>query len=224
LLSKTPLTDFILKKKPILCNPIFKPKITPKGKIIPSERGKQMLMQLLVRKSTKKFLFAIVEEDFADFLFSFLTFPLGGVLQMLNGFSSFSCIHILHKSMTELSPKRCLISQELKNKLCKPQIFPNFEVRNQILPIKTAVLRRKSSGEILKFIDPKPSPSGGYAKGPLTIMVMDDLVMTPMSSFDGVSYLERMKVPLNDVEEIIINIGVKEVRECVRLHLELFFI
>jgi hypothetical protein len=34
-----------------------------------------------------------------------------------------------------------------------------------------------------------------------------------MSSFDCVSYLERMKVPLNDVEEMAINIGVKEVKE-----------
>jgi hypothetical protein len=32
-----------------------------------------------------------------------------------------------------------------------------------------------------------------------------------MSSIDGISYLERMKVPLNDVEEIVIDIGQKEV-------------
>lgn len=35
--------------------------------------------------------------------------------------------------------------------------------------------------------------------------------MTPMSSIDGISYLERMKIPLNDMEGMIINIGKDEV-------------
>jgi len=169
-------------------------------------------MKLLVRKSTRNILFATAEEDFADFLYSFLTFPLGGVLQMLEGLSSLSCIDILYKSMTELSPERCLRSQELKDKLSNPQIFPNFEVRNQILPIKTAMLTTDFGLVPLEFIDPESSLSGGFVRRPLTIMVTDDLVVTPMSSFDGVSYLERMKVPLNDVEEIVLNIGVKEVK------------
>jgi hypothetical protein len=220
LLSKTPLTDFILKKKPTYADeglpseegkPIFQSKIGI-GKGLPSEEGKQILIKLLVRKSTRNILFGIAEEDFADFLFSFLTFPLGGVLQMLEGFSSLSCIDILYKSMTELSPERCLRSHELKNNLSKPQIFPTYGVRNQILPIKTAVLTSKDGGEVLKFVDPKSPVSGGYVTGPTTIMVTDDLVVTPMSSFDGVSYLERMKVPLNDIEEIVVNIGVKEVK------------
>ena len=48
-------------------------------------------------------------------------------------------------------------------------------------------------------------------------MVTDNLVVTPMSSISGVSYLERLKVPLNDVEERVIRIGKKEVRQCLKL-------
>jgi hypothetical protein len=44
-------------------------------------------------------------------------------------------------------------------------------------------------------------------------MVTDDLVVTPMSSIDCISYLDRMKVPLNDVEETVVSIGLKEVKE-----------
>jgi hypothetical protein len=44
-------------------------------------------------------------------------------------------------------------------------------------------------------------------------MVTDDLVVTPMSSVNVVSYLEKMKVPLNDVEERVIRIGMKEVKQ-----------
>ncbi|KEH23086.1 uncharacterized protein [Medicago truncatula] len=211
--SKTPLTDFIFKKEKILgnSNPTLRFRI---GNGLPSDSNKgmkNMIVKVFLRKSKRKILFATADEDFADFLFSFLTFPMGGVLQMLEGFSSLSCIDILYKSMTELNAERCLTSQELKNKLTKPRIFANFELKNQILPIGTCPLTCTfDSGEPAKLVDPKSSLSGGYIKGPLTIMVTDDLVVTPMSSIDAVSYLERMKVPLNDVEEIFISIGVEE--------------
>ncbi|WJX82021.1 hypothetical protein P8452_64835 [Trifolium repens] len=201
----------MVRKKQLICNSntTFLSENRLFGKSLPSEEGKQMAVKLLVRKSNRKILFAIAEEDFADFLFSFLTFPLGGVLQMLEGSSSLSGIDMLYKSLTELSPEKCLRSLELKNKISKPQIFPGFEVRNQILPIGKAAITYQSSTHFLNFVDPKSSVSGGFAR-PFTIMVTEDLVVTPMSSFDCVSYLERMKVPLNDVEEMVINIGVME--------------
>ncbi|WJX82026.1 hypothetical protein P8452_64844 [Trifolium repens] len=211
LISKTPLTDFIFKKEQFIgnSNPTFLSEIRF-GKRLPSEVHKQMAVKLLVRKSNRKILFAIAEEDFADFLFSFLTFPLGGVLLMLEGFSSLSCIDILYKSVIEMNPDRCLRSQELKTSLCMPKFFPTFDVKNQILPIGTIVFNNNSSNRLLNFVDPKSTVSGGFSRGPLTIMVTDDLVVTPISSFDAVSYLERMKVPLNDVEEMVINVGLKE--------------
>ncbi|RHN46347.1 hypothetical protein MtrunA17_Chr7g0241271 [Medicago truncatula] len=109
LLSKTPITDFILKNKNFLCNsnPKFQSKIRI-GKDLPSdsdEAKKNMVVILMVRKSNTKVLFATAEEDFADFLFSFLAFPLG-VLQMLEGLSSLSSIDGLYRSMTELSSER----------------------------------------------------------------------------------------------------------------------
>ncbi|MCH97692.1 DUF674 family protein, partial [Trifolium medium] len=126
LLSKTPLSDFVLKKKPILCNSNqnFEPKIKI-GNGLPSpdsDEVEQMVVKVIRRTSNRKILFVTAEEVFADFLFSFLTFPMGIVLQMLE----------------------------------------------------------------------------------------DDLVVTPMSSIDAISYLERMKVPLNDVEERDVSIGLKE--------------
>jgi hypothetical protein len=76
----------------------------------------------------------------------------------------------------------------------------------------------------LDLIDPKSPVSGGYTRGPLAIMVTDDLVVTPMSSIDCISYLERMKVPLNDVEEIVINIGQREVKRSVLIFILIFLI
>jgi hypothetical protein len=128
---------------------------------------------------------------------------------MLQGFSLLSCIDNLYKSMTELSSDGCLISE----KLTKPPIPMQFELMNQILPIDT---KYKDYYTQYKFIDPKSPISGGYVKGPITFIVTDDMVVTPLSSIAVVSYLERMKVPFNDVEERVIRIGRKEVRQCMK--------
>ncbi|KAK7339810.1 hypothetical protein VNO77_20495 [Canavalia gladiata] len=140
LLSKTPLTDFIIEKKQYVenFNPInqFRSEIGEES----SDEGRQMVLKVLVRKSNKKILFAEAEEDFADFLFSFLTFPLGGVLHMLKGSSSLSCIDKLYKSMIESSSDRYLKSQGLKDKFSNPPCAPQFNLSNQILPIGEACL------------------------------------------------------------------------------------
>jgi hypothetical protein len=43
------------------------------------------------------------------------------------------------------------------------------------------------------------------------------LVLTPMSSVSALSYLIRSNVPLSDLEEMVIRIGVKEVRNFLRI-------
>ncbi|KAL5058096.1 hypothetical protein RYX36_029700 [Vicia faba] len=211
LISKTPLTDFIFKKVKLVSN------LDPRNRLEfwigeselegESYDESNMVVKLLRRKSNEQILFVEAKEDFADFVFSFLTFPLGGVLHMLQGNSFLSCFDNLYKSMTELCSPRCLASYEIKDKLTKPPISMEFKLWNQILPIHGDY---KDSSETFEYVDPKSPISGGFAKGPLTFMVTDDLVMTPMSSSNVVSYLERMNVPLNDLEERVVSIGVKE--------------
>jgi len=132
------LSDLILKKRSDekLSNPNLMFWIGG----LPSNEDTQMSVKVTVRKSNEEILFIEAEEDFIDFVLSFLTLPLGGVLHILEGFSSISCIDNLYKSMTELSPERYLISKGIKDKLSKPQCFPQFEISNQILPISASSL------------------------------------------------------------------------------------
>lgn len=53
-------------------------------------------------------------------------------------------------------------------------------------------------------------------------MVTDDLFVTPMSTISTMSYLKKSKVPLSDLEERVIKIGVNEVWIC--SYHNLFFI
>ncbi|GAU34161.1 hypothetical protein TSUD_162610 [Trifolium subterraneum] len=61
-------------------------------------------VKAMVRKSDNKILYVLGEEDFADLLLSFLTFPLGGIENMLNGNSGLDNIDNLFKSMVDLDP------------------------------------------------------------------------------------------------------------------------
>jgi hypothetical protein len=142
--SNTPLTDFIFRN-----NNQYLRSLNPRNQSVFEIRDvspydfRQMSVKLLVRNSTREVLYAEAKEDFVDFLLSFLTFPLGGVLYMLQGFSSVSSIdHLYISMMTELSPDRYLISQDLKNKLVRLLCAPQFELRNQLLPIRAASLPR----------------------------------------------------------------------------------
>lgn len=58
-------------------------------------------------------------------------------------------------------------------------------------------------------------------------MVTDDLVVTPTSSFNAISHLKSLNVPLSDVEEKVVRIDVNEVIHNLRLFvllLQLIFI
>ncbi|XP_045793443.1 uncharacterized protein LOC123888424 [Trifolium pratense] len=211
LISKTPLSDFIFKKEQLVGN------LDPRNVVEfwiglgeveePCHESNKMTVNVLRRKSNQQILFVEGQEDFADFLFSFLTFPLGGVLHMLVGFSSISCIDNLYKSITELSSDRCLRSQVVKDTvLTNPYISFQFELRNKILPIPVHPVISRA----LKFVDPKSPISGGFTRGPTSFMVTDGFVVTPTSSISGLAYLEKTNVPLNDVEERVISIGQKE--------------
>ncbi|WJX76583.1 hypothetical protein P8452_59985 [Trifolium repens] len=144
--------------------------------------------------------------------------------------------------MTELSSERYLISQGIKDKLSKPQCFPQFELNNQIFPIgasslpdyfslsyrdyaystdviKTMLFSKIHNDPIViagkyvpyKLVDPKsPTEKSTFARGPLMYVVTDNLCVSPMSSISTMSYLKRSKVPLSDLEERVIKIGVKE--------------
>ncbi|RHN45995.1 hypothetical protein MtrunA17_Chr7g0237451 [Medicago truncatula] len=137
LVSKTSLTDLIFKKKYSEVVNGLKDPICKIGKAT-SEGGRQISVKVVRRKSTGDILFAEAGDDFINFIFSFLTLPLGGVLHMLEGFSSLNSIDNLYKSLTELSSECYLILKHLKEKLISPPIAAQFGFDNQIIPIGVA--------------------------------------------------------------------------------------
>lgn len=75
----------------------------------------QITIQLVIRKSDEKILFAHGEQDFVDLLLSFLAYPLGGVVGKLKGNSSIRSIDGLYKRIIELDENKSFMSKEAKS-------------------------------------------------------------------------------------------------------------
>ncbi|XP_058741685.1 uncharacterized protein LOC131614075 [Vicia villosa] len=215
LLPKSTLTDWFLGKKPSLgCSRFFLPYVEIRNKI-------QMTLKLVIRKSDGKVLYAQGEQDFANLLLSFLTFPLGGIARIFQGNCSIESINELYKCIS-LNEDKYSISCEAKYKLIK-----SVELSKQILPIhgtgffecykecesyiKFFKRDESNSGRFRKFLNPNiVNPYKSYVKGPGMYVATDDLVVSPLSPVSALSLLARLKTPLNDLKEKVVVIGFKE--------------
>ncbi|KAK1418509.1 hypothetical protein QVD17_27654 [Tagetes erecta] len=65
----------------------------------------KMRLEVSLQKSTGRLLFAEAKEDFVEFLFGFLSIPLGTIIgTLMNGASSFSCMDNVYKSISNVFP------------------------------------------------------------------------------------------------------------------------
>ncbi|KAL9315437.1 hypothetical protein ACSQ67_016438 [Phaseolus vulgaris] len=229
LLSKSTLTDLFLVQKPLLNNSSFYPSMVENSSTMTAT---QIKVKVVMRKSDGKVMFAQGDEEFVDFLFSFLTFPLGGVVRMLEGYSSIGSIDGLYNSIIGINENKYLTAKEVKNRLIDPVLAPQYKLSMQMFPINEQdtqykcdrdrnhfyIANRDESSDIntgtsrvLKLV-PLKSSGGikGYFKGPAMFMATDDLVIERMSPTSAVDLLNRLKTRLNDVEEKVVTIGIKE--------------
>ncbi|KAK7373802.1 hypothetical protein VNO80_07222 [Phaseolus coccineus] len=131
LLSKTALSHFFFVNKPILEDSSFR---TP---FVGYPSTLQIKVKIVVRKSNKKILYAEGAEDFAEFLLSFLTLPLGGVVLLLRTYSSMGSVDNLYNSIDALIEEKFFISKEDKCRLLYPNVAQHFQsnICKQMFPI-----------------------------------------------------------------------------------------
>ncbi|XP_016575814.2 uncharacterized protein LOC107873468 isoform X2 [Capsicum annuum] len=100
-----------------------------------SQNSNSMSLKLIVSKSNKKVLYAEAGVKLVDFLFSFLAFPLGAVVKHLGGNSRLGCIDNLYKAAADLSSENYMKSEECKNMLLSPKLFPHSGFDSHILQV-----------------------------------------------------------------------------------------
>ncbi|PWA88814.1 hypothetical protein CTI12_AA117030 [Artemisia annua] len=239
LLFKYPLTYMVLSHKHLnqtLVNPRQGTAIEHLTKNDKSTISKQMALKVTLRKSDSKFLFAEADQDFVDFVFGFLEIPLGTLVgKLFNGTTFLESLDNLYASISNMSADGYIKSQDLKDMLIQPQLAWRYVSQNQIFPLNVSngslaychsyLYYTYSYRDVTydKTTDPAyeeerfntlilkdPRVQGRYLKAPAKFLLTDDLILTPLSTFSTIAMLNKLKVPLNDVKELEVTIGIEE--------------
>ncbi|CAL5210905.1 unnamed protein product [Lathyrus oleraceus] len=226
LTSHEPLTNTILasssKNKDYSQPNLFASavRITP----FASDNTRKIDVKVMQSKSQKNIIYAETNGDFVDFIFSFLTMPLGSIVKRL-GVKSFSgCVGNLYESMMRFDPTSVLLDPGIVQQfscpnypLKIPHVFPlpttyyygmyekgkDHEYRGLISKSRESINRPTS----LISLDILKDGVVGFVKKDALYGVGDDLKVKPVSANFCFSYLKELNLSLDDLEVKVISIG-----------------
>ncbi|KAG7993064.1 hypothetical protein I3843_02G158400 [Carya illinoinensis] len=201
----------------------------------------EISLKLLIDTKGRKVLFAEVGKDFVDFLFALLSFPVGTVIRLLSKNGMVGCLSNLYKSIENLNEAYMQPNQNkdplLKPKVAvgagynAPLLLTDDESINRKQYYMCSNYHRNVADnpsticpqcnrlmniEICfvaptRTSDQRSSDEGGFVKGVVTYMVMDDLVVKPMSTISGITLLNKFNVQeLGSLEERVVTFGMDE--------------
>ncbi|CAN1269179.1 hypothetical protein LINPERPRIM_LOCUS13488 [Linum perenne] len=140
----------------------------------------KVTLKLFIDKKTNKVVFAESGKEFVDFLFSFLSLPLGTLIRLLSKDQMLGCMGNLYQSVEDLDVTFMQPSTS-KNSYLKPTLQQNIN-------------------------------EGGFVKGGVNYLVMDDLEVIPLSSISVVTSLKNLNIQqIGSLEEKVVEIGMDEV-------------
>ncbi|XP_075475336.1 uncharacterized protein LOC142506077 [Primulina tabacum] len=240
LFSKTPITDIVLPMSSAddsgtlretrkffasaKCESDALPRTQPSQNV--SSDSKKITVKAFVQKSTNRILFPQTQHDFIDFILSLLTIPLGQVQFLLGSSTRLGSISNLYRSVSDSENVEYMKSRDTIAKLLEPQIAPHylskyqiFSLSQQKLPvfekwlvrneIKLSVCNHSEvCPDTITTFDPKGQDS--FVKGPMVFIVTNDLEVHTAASISIISILDQMRIPVFDVEEQELDIGMEE--------------
>ncbi|KAF7127522.1 hypothetical protein RHSIM_Rhsim11G0123100 [Rhododendron simsii] len=228
LASRTPFSDSILeppfsKTKPMINYGQYGPRMMNQSQRDVDTRNKdeKINLKLIINRSNNRALYAEVEENFVNLLCSFLSFPIGFIFKEFPHLSFKGCMGNLYKSVQDFDVNKFFKSEEMKSILLDPKLAPGTSYHNKLIGIEEVVnlsYETLSSVCNIEFLDlSSESPlrevkiGGRLVKGPSMFMVTDSLSIAPLSPISGISLINRLKVPLSDIQELEVNMGEEEV-------------
>ncbi|KAF8397800.1 hypothetical protein HHK36_016723 [Tetracentron sinense] len=204
LFSKTPLTDAIFLKQVTVDQTGVNLRIKNQldDETDADSNVKMFKVKLMVSKSSNMVLYAEAGVDFVDLLLSFLTFPLGSIVELFGGNSPMQSLNTLYKSVEELSVDNYIKSDKCKNMLLHPKLPSYFSCENQLLPIEEVNLYYSTFDCSLCYPTMKISTSENDAPrqcqhhnytNRLTLKVANPKLLTGNSELGG-GFLRRPKI------------------------------
>lgn len=205
-----------------------------------TNNSSKMKLKLLIDKSTQKVLYAEAGKDFVDFLIYLLTLPLGTIVKVLKDIHKVGSFSHVYDSLENL-PDSYLQPKQKKSSLLNPRapiytteisvmlsdydfadgtFYTCFSAEHccSVAEVPYSICKNgRSMYRPLSYVRPtlssnKVGEEGGFIKGLVPYLVMDDLQFMPMISIHVVNLLDKLNVKkLGAVEERAVEIGVEEV-------------
>ncbi|XP_074287246.1 uncharacterized protein LOC141612383 [Silene latifolia] len=186
--------------------------------------GKKLSLKLLVDSTANKVLFAEAGKEFVDFLFHILSLPVGTVVKLLNVNGMVGSVGSLYKSVESLSSDYFQVNVN-KDDVLKPKTAVNVpllelkdgpatnpKIYNYGSHNPNAICPncRNKINTAFNYVSPpnaavntgtSSNATGGYVKGLVTYMVMDNLEVKPMSTISAITLMNKFNV--KDVSALI---------------------
>ncbi|KAH6796561.1 hypothetical protein C2S52_021115 [Perilla frutescens var. hirtella] len=163
-----------------------------------SVNPKKMILKVMIQKSTFKLLFAQADSEFINLLFSLLTLPKGRVEWYLGSNTGLKNMDSLHRSIAvdnfDKHLRELIVEGSRKTDyLINPAVYDIYRSSNEFSPLNF-------SQHGSKF----------YLEGSRMYMVSDDITVVPLTITSSISIINKMKIPLSDVRELELQVGLEE--------------
>ncbi|KAH6774707.1 hypothetical protein C2S51_013111 [Perilla frutescens var. frutescens] len=198
-------------------------------------------MKLLIDTKTKRVLFAEAGKDCVDFLFNILSLPVATIIRLLQAQGMVGSLPNLYKSLENLNDTYIQPNQS-KDTFLKPATSSSvpllaltdapmgknfYRCHSYVSDSSTAVCPscRQSMTTSMTYVAP-PVVQGaavgvGIVKEVVTYMVMDDLVVKPMSTISSITLLNKFSVKdVGALEEKVVHLGMNEAIKMLKTSLQ----
>ncbi|XP_027364832.1 uncharacterized protein LOC113871938 [Abrus precatorius] len=175
-----------------------------------------LTLKLLIDTKREKVLFAEASKEVIDFLFNLLRLPISSVIRLLNKNGMVGSLGNLYQSVENLNDTYMQPNQH-KDLLLKPKAHFSSTKISALLSANDDdddVDNLKASFYMLcgnQFsADVFPNESG-FVKEVVTYMVMDDLVIYPMSTISSITLLNKFDVKeVGSLQEKVVELGMTQ--------------
>ncbi|GFP86454.1 hypothetical protein PHJA_000789200 [Phtheirospermum japonicum] len=197
-----------------------------------------VILKLLIDTQAKRVLFAEAGKDCVDFLFCILSLPVAKLISLLGKQEMVGSVSNLYESVKNLN-NSYIQPNQTKNTLLKP-VSP---VTGFSVPLCSYCIYKPSShvsddplarcskcGQMMSVLiqyvaQAESRDESGFVKGGVggvvTYMVMDDLVVLPMSTVSTNTTLHKLDVKdVGVLEEKVVNLGMVEAVKLLKASLE----
>ncbi|KAI5401887.1 hypothetical protein KIW84_066375 [Lathyrus oleraceus] len=179
-----------------------------------SSSSTKMSMKLLIDTKNQRVLFAEASKYVIDFLFNLLCLPIGTVMKLISSNDMVGSLCNLYnvgaknddndgdvqRSKLYMCPTRCGFLMTHDNKT-RCYYCNQYMIKEATLVGDNKVDEKKTSNRI----------KNGFVKDAITFMVMDDLVIQPMSAISSITLLNKFNVKeIDTLQEKVVEMGMDE--------------